>query len=110
MGLDDLITHMMIEKDNIGLGFEKRTMIHSLMNKANKVKHTHKTNNRKHNIASFSNDPNGGGGGGDNKEFKRILFVYNNITRNSLNTNGITDGIILSVIYGHNYRQNIFRL
>ena len=105
MGLNDLITYMIIEKDNIDLGFEKRTMIDYLMNKANKVEHTHKTNNRKHNRATFSNDPNGGGG--DNKEFKRILFVYNNTTRNSLNTNSITDEIIMLVICGHNYRQNI---
>jgi hypothetical protein len=35
-----------------------------------------------------------------------LLFI----TRNLLNTNGITDGIIMSVICGHNYRQHIFRL
>ena len=30
-------------------------------------------------------------------------------TRNSLNTNSITDRIILFVIWGHNYRRNFFR-
>ena len=65
-------------------------------------------------------------------EFESLLYIYNYMgfafilgirtnhdlfsnnsfttTRNSLNINGITDGIIMSVICSHNYRQNLFHI
>ena len=37
-----------------------------------------------------------------------LLRFAHSTTRNSLNTNGITDGLFLSEFIGRNYRENIF--
>ena len=44
------------------------------------------------------------------KQCKKASFCFRFTTRNSLNTNGLTDELLLSVICGHNYRRNFFSL
>ena len=46
--------------------------------------------------------------GGQTPAFMKVLESYlQHTTRNSFNTNGITNEIFLSVFFGRNYRRNI---
>ena len=54
--------------------FEKKNYGLYIVAKANMVEHTHKTTNKKHDVASFSKSFNGDSG--SNKRLKDTSFVY----------------------------------